>query len=66
MITIARSSLNDYCTPDQVDMIQSLMEDVIKACFGDKKELNHDHVNNKKTGALIKLINFSFTIAAIL
>ena len=40
VITIARSSLDDYCPPDQVDMIQSLMEDVLRSCFGDKKELN--------------------------
>ena len=40
VITIARSSLDDYCPPDQVDMIQSLTEEVLKACFGDKKELN--------------------------
>ena len=40
VITIGRSSLDDHCRPDKVDMIQSLMEDVLKACFGDKKELN--------------------------
>ena len=37
VITTGRSSLNDYFPPEQVDMIQSLMEDVLKAYFGDKK-----------------------------
>ena len=39
IITIARSSLDDYCPPEQVDMIQALVEDALTECFGDKKEL---------------------------
>ena len=39
IITIARSSLDDYCPPDQVDMIQALVEDALNECFSDKKEL---------------------------
>ena len=39
IITVARSSLDDYCPPDQVDMIQCLVEDALKECFGNKKEL---------------------------
>ena len=39
IVTIARSSMDDYCPPDQVDMIQSLMEDVLKQSFGHRREL---------------------------
>ena len=43
IITVARSSLDDYCPTDQVDMIQALVEDALKECFGDKKELKFFH-----------------------
>ena len=41
IVTIARSSLDDYCPPDQVDMIQCLVEDVLKECFGNSRELKY-------------------------
>lgn len=33
IVTVARSSLDDYCPSDQVDMIQCLVEDALKECF---------------------------------
>ena len=43
IVTVARSSLDDYCPPDQVDMIQSLVECLLRECFSHHRELKVIH-----------------------
>jgi len=49
VVTIARSSLDDYCPSNQVDAIQKSVEEALTKCFNHKRKLqfnrNHEIIN---------------------